>query len=113
MPVTEKKVLLIGGTGAGKSYIGNIILGEIKFKSSASGQSVTDNIEVNRKLITLPQHAGELVLHVIDTPGIGDTQGKSVQYLDSIIQYIRNNTINMIIIVLAKGKFAVLRHHFK
>jgi len=109
MSVTEKKVLLIGGTGVGKSFIGNIILNEMKFEASASGQSATSVIQGHSRLMNSSNSTDRIILHVIDTPGIGDTTGKTIQYLDSIIQYIRNNTINMIFIVVTKGEFVGAR----
>lgn len=100
----KKRVLLIGATGAGKSYIGNILLGEERFVSSASDRSVTSTIQCYNTTINLSKDVGYLILDVVDTPGIGDTEGKSVEYLDGIIDYIRTHTTNMIIIVTKLGK---------
>jgi len=109
MSITEKKVLLIGGTGVGKSFMGDIILNDRKFESAASGQPLRNVIESHSRRM-IPQNSTDVImLHVIDTPGIGDTTGKTVQQLDSIIQYIRNNTINMIFIVVSRGEFVGAR----
>ena len=109
MSVTEKKVLLIGEIGVGKSFIGNTILNDRKFESAASGQPLRNVIESHSRLMISSNSTDIIMLHVIDTPGIGDTTGKTVQHLDSIIQYIQKNTINMIFIVVSRGKFVGAR----
>lgn len=101
----KKTILLIGATGVGKSLIGNALLQENVFDSSAGAMSKTWCITGHTKTIRLPEDAGQsqLQLEVVDTPGIGDTEGKSTEYLDAIIKYIREHDINMIVIVNLQG----------
>jgi septin family protein len=104
----RKTILEIGPTGVGKSLIGNALLDLMsshdRFISSAGVESVTTKIRSIQKNVSLAGEANQFQLTVVDTPGIMDTKGKSIEYLDNIIEYIRSHTINMIVIVHVKGK---------
>jgi GTP-binding protein EngB required for normal cell division len=100
----RKTILIIGETGVGKSYIGNKLLETTAFHTSANINSTTKKIQSHIKTISLPQEHGLMDLEVVDTPGIGDTDGESIEFLDKIVEYIRTHTINIIAIVVKHDK---------
>ncbi|ESO88582.1 hypothetical protein LOTGIDRAFT_75732, partial [Lottia gigantea] len=68
----EIRVILIGKTGAGKSYLGNALMGRELFKSSVTAESVTTFCASGKRKIKSRSH--KYILKVIDTPGLKDNR---------------------------------------
>lgn len=84
--LAPKKVFLFGTTGVGKSELGNRLLENKKAFIPAkpgSVDSTTEKVSQSRSVI------GELDLTVFDTPGLGDTKGRSTQFLNLMMERVQ------------------------
>lgn len=63
IPAKVLNIVLLGESGSGKSSLGNLILGEEKFKVSSGTTACTSKIDKSDCLVD------GMLLNVIDTPG--------------------------------------------
>ena len=102
-----RSILVVGKTGAGKSKLLNELIGKRIFKSSADTESCTEMImrsEFERVVTNTNKDGISYLLDAYDTPGIGDTQGRSKQFLNEIAQTIKKTPLNLKIVLIEYGK---------
>jgi predicted GTPase len=97
----QTKVLcLLGGTGVGKSSLGNTLSCNKKsFKTSADLKSETDD---TKGIVTTIEHNGKRhQTLIIDTPGYGDTEGRDSIHTAKMILSLKSiKTVNAFIVCL-------------
>jgi predicted GTPase len=101
--ITRSK-LVVGKTGAGKSKLLNELIGKRIFKSSADTKSYTEKVMRSEYERVETKYNESDLLDAYDTPGFGDSQGRSKQFLNEIAETIRRTQLNMIIVLIEYGK---------
>lgn len=102
--MATRKVFMLGQTGAGKSTIGNYLLSnELAFKAADTGSNDSETAAVSSSSSNLPMG---LALTVFDTPGLGDTKGRSILFLDEMMTAImRERPHGLVFVINAGSKF--------
>lgn len=100
---------VVGGTGAGKSTVGNIVTNNrpppagAGFKEGTTAESETTEVQTLEATVKLPQTTlGGLSRYKLswsDTQGICDTGGRTVAFLDHIVEHMKTNPPNGIVLV--------------
>ncbi|XP_045071742.1 GTPase IMAP family member 7-like [Coregonus clupeaformis] len=97
----DLRIVMIGKTGVGKSAVGNTILGKNIFKSHPSANSVTLTCEKNKL-----QESNRRI-HVVDTPGILDTDKEATDVKNEIVKCIQVSSPgpHVFLLVIQVGRF--------
>ena len=85
LPVHGKHLLLIGETGAGKSTLGNRLLGREAFTVGHDLESCTSKSQTEiGKLL-----GGDMQVEVTDTGGLGDSEGRDERFVKDVAAHVR------------------------
>ena len=94
-----KRIVLLGSTGAGKSSLGNRLLNLQSpngFRESEDPESCTKRTE---ELTGAWLGTGSLC-SIVDTPGMNDSQGRDVEYIKQIVDFLKEGkTVDTFLLV--------------
>lgn len=84
--MAARRVFMLGESGAGKSFLGCKLLENSKaFKKATTHATESETKEISQSKSVVDG----VELTVFDTPGMGDTQGRSIEFLDHIVDAIQ------------------------
>lgn len=107
-------IALLGETGAGKSTFYQALLDHVMGKTveeviAANGTERNEDMKEGgsqtKCTVTKDVKGPDYVLHIIDTPGIGDTEGvdEDAKHVDNITEFMSRHEFNAICIVVKNG----------
>jgi GTPase Era involved in 16S rRNA processing len=103
--LTIHKVIIVGATGVGKSFLLNRLLKKNSFESGFNSQSITK--EISYDMANIDTENGETIhLSAHDTPGITDSK-MAQSYIDDIMKKMKNENFHQIIIVIQYNRASV------
>lgn len=114
----QRSVIILGKTGAGKSQFLNQLLDTKAFIASPSVESVTSQIQCAQKevkLITKSSPETSSVTYKLkcyDTPGIGDSKGRSKEIIKMIENSLKTNNFDKIIILIEYGRLDTCLYNY-
>lgn len=138
-PVDHRVVAMLGASGQGKSWLGNRLLyggqpchqttdfcfeepcNKCFFAAAEDPCAVTKGAEAVTRIVEWERDGvlRKLNLTIIDTPGMADTSGRSIEFLDMILSTLRQNPPDMVMFVdtgvrntLLQSTTALLRFAF-
>ena len=106
---SDGAILMIGLTGAGKSETANTIAGEPNlFPANSSVRSTTQE-NILKKCHWFNEHnSGNYT--IIDTPGLGDSEGKDFDHLSQMVDLLINRGLPQLksFVLVMNGQFTRL-----
>lgn len=108
--MAAKRLVLIGSTGAGKSTTANLLIGE---KPHAGPFKVSHDQKSHTAVMSCSPPTGANKWIVVDTPGLGDTEGRSEEFFKEITNDLHANGGTVLLVYNATRSSTHLINHLK